>query len=116
MDSYYFHPTMKKEHLLKWFLLLFVIIAFSCKSHDNAKDNEVYTVIVQMHDSSATAQLEQDHAPYDLKKEKVISRPMQIFLFSFNSGKISNTELVQLLKQSNLVKEAQLNRNVTLRN
>ncbi|MDC8004070.1 hypothetical protein POV27_08395 [Aureisphaera galaxeae] len=107
---------MKKETLFTWTVLLLITVAISCKSKDAAQDSEKNTVIVQLHDSESVVQLEESHTEYSLKKEKVLSRPMHIFLFRFNSEKIQNTELVELLKKSDLVKEAQLNRNVTLRN
>ncbi len=107
---------MKKESIFKWTVLLLITIVVSCKSKDTKQDSEKNTVIVQVYNSEAVTQLEKGYVQYNLKKEKVLSRPMQIFLFTFNSEKILNTELVELLKKSDLVKEAQLNRNVISRN
>ncbi|MBX2826912.1 MAG: hypothetical protein KTR22_02040 [Flavobacteriaceae bacterium] len=107
---------MKKSTIYSWTVLLVMAVFISCKSNDSVQNSEKNTVIVQLHDSDAVGSLEEQHETYNLKKEKVLSRPMQIFLFTFDSEKIKNTELVELLKQSDLVKEAQLNRNVTLRN
>ncbi|GAB5399391.1 MAG: hypothetical protein Aureis2KO_09760 [Aureisphaera sp.] len=107
---------MRKETLVKWTALLLVVLITSCKSHDSTQDGEENTVIVQLHDNNAIAELENDFSEYNLKNKKVLSRPMQIFLFTFNSKKIESADLVELLKESNFVKDAQLNRNVTQRN
>ncbi len=107
---------MKKNSLLGWVALLLITLVFACKSKEPLQENESNTLIVQMHDSQATVQLEKDYTQYDLQEKKVLSRPMNIFLFTFNSEKIQNTELLELIKKSDLVKEAQLNKNVTLRN
>ena len=107
---------MKKNTLLVWVALLLITLVFSCKSKDSLQENERNTLIVQMHDSQATTKLVKDYSQYDLQEKKVLSRPMNIFLFTFNSEKIQNSELLELIKKSDLVKEAQLNKNVTLRN
>lgn len=106
---------MKKKYVLP-ILGFFIVLAISCKSKHEKFADENVTILVQLHDAESIADLESDFSEYALKMEKVVSRPTQIYLFTFNSKKIKDTELISLLKTSDLVKEAQQNRNVQLRN
>jgi len=91
-------------------------ISFSCKSKSSTQVEEVTTVLVQVYDDTSIALLEQNFGKYTLLKEKVVSRPMHIYLFTYDSKKIIEEELIKQLKTSDLVKEAQSNKNVQLRN
>lgn len=107
---------MKKHHLLI-ILGVFFIYFSSCKNKNAVliaqEDN---SVIVKIKENTSTDSLEINFKFYDLKKEKILSKPLNIYLFTFNNKKIINKDLVILLKKSRLVEEAQLNRNVEQRN
>ena len=101
-----------------WLLasILLVYTLSSCKSKSETLEGNDQTVLVQLHDLNTVDSLEDAFGQYQLKQDRLISRPMQIILFSFNSEKIQDTTLIRLLKTSELVKEAQQNRDVKLRN
>lgn len=99
------------------FSIIFCLIVVGCGGlSSEPRSEEETTVIVQLINEGSHQDLELAFESYSLKKKKVISRPLYIILFEFDAEKISNEELVTLLKQSPLVKEAQLNRKVQLRN
>lgn len=107
---------MLLRFLTPFFLLLASSLTFSCKNLPNTIDEENSTVLVQMFNDESVPFLEEEFAKYDLLVEKPVSRPTYIYLFKFNSGKIIDSTLIKLLKKSGLVKEAQQNRNVQIRN
>lgn len=96
-------------------IILFITSLNSCKSKETGVSIS-NDVLVQLYDDQSIMALEKEFSEYSLKNKKVVSRPMHIFLFEYNENKISDTTLIHLLKTSNLVKEAQQNRDVTLRN
>jgi len=106
---------MKKKYSIA-VMTVILLLLFSCKSKIETTNSEETTVLVQMYDANSLEMLIQDFDAYNLQKQKLVSRPLHIFLFSFNSEKITATELIDLLKASDLVKEAQTNKNVELRN
>ncbi|MEM7087656.1 MAG: hypothetical protein AAF489_15855 [Bacteroidota bacterium] len=89
---------------------------FSCKSKSSTPLEEDKTILIQVYNDTSVAILEQNYSAYELRKEKVVSRPMHIYLFTYNTNKIIETELIKQLKTSDLVKEAQSNKNVQSRN
>lgn len=99
------------------FLLFFFTFCLvsACKTKNTINSNNNTTVLVQLFDDSEVVTLENTYKNYGLQKQKVVSRPMSIYLFNFNSDKIVDTTLIKLLKQSPLVKEAQKNGNVQQR-
>jgi len=104
-------------------LFYFLVVVFfcnpliSCKSKaSNGLTEQGTTVIIKLAENATTEALEIAFKPYHLKKEKVLSRPLYIFLFTFDTNTTNDKDLVTLLKKSPLVDEAQLNRNVELRN
>lgn len=106
---------MKKKYSIAVAIIV-LCITFSCKSNIESANNEDTTILVQLYDANSLEKLVQEFDVYNLQKQKLVSRPMNIFLFSFNSEKIAPTELIGLLKESDLVKEAQKNKKVELRN
>ena len=109
--------NVSKQSLSLFALILFCVTLVSCKgSSADVSTEEESTVLVQLFESGNEEALEVAFSDYDLKMKKVVSRPLYIGLYTFNTDKTTNTELVALLKKSPLVKEAQLNRNVELRN
>ncbi len=86
----------------------------SCKS-SQPEINQT-TLLIQLYEDSAVQVLENNFKDYKLAKEKIVSRPTKIYLFTFDSQKITDTELIKLLKASDLVKEAQQNRTIQTRN
>ncbi len=97
------------------FTLLFLSL-FSCKSHQDKSEAVATTVLVQLQDNATATTLENNFSEYNLTLEKLVSRPTNIYLFSYNQRKITIAQLLQELKASELVKEAQENRNVQTRN
>jgi len=107
---------MRKKTVLILFATILCNTSFSCKSKTSTQDEEPKTILIQVFDDASVELLEQNYSEYELRKEKVVSRPMHIFLFSYNTKKIIETELIKQLKTSDLVKEAQSNKNVQSRN
>lgn len=107
---------MKKKTLLIIIVATLFGINSSCKSKSSTPVEEATSILVQMYDDTAITLLEQNYSEYKLLKEKVVSRPMHIYLFTYDSKKIVEEELIKQLKTSKLVKEAQSNKNVQLRN
>ena len=107
---------MKKKIVLILCVTIFCSTSFSCKSKTSTQAEEATTILVQVYDDASVELLEQNYSEYELRKEKVVSRPMHIFLFTYNTNKIIETELIKQLKTSDLVKEAQSNKNVQSRN
>jgi len=107
---------MRKKIILIFVATILYGISFSCKSKSSTQIEEAKTVLVQVYNSGSVALLEGDYSEYELRKEKVVSRPMHIYLFTYNANKIIETELIKKLKTSDLVKEAQSNKNVQSRN
>lgn len=97
-------------------LFIGVIVLVSCKSKTTTTTSENLNVLVQLYDDESVKTLEGDYKTYSLKQEKVVSRPMKIYLFSFDPSTTTDIELVELLKESQLVKEAQRNQKVEIRN
>ena len=96
---------------------LFIILTVSCKGSSTEElSEEQTTVIVQLKEAGTSEALEKEFKSYGLKEKKVLSRPLYIVLYTFNTEKTTNVALVKLLKQSPLVKEAELNSSVELRN
>lgn len=86
------------------------------KGEPSDTNQKATTVLVQLNNKDSISELEQNFKKYNLGKEKVVSKPMHIYLFTFNTKKITDKALVELLKLSDLVKEAQQNKNVQTRN
>ncbi len=101
--------------------LLFIISSFlvllvtSCKTHDTPIQ-EKNSIIIQLTDNAPIDTLETIFKKYDLKKQKLVSRPLHIYLYTFNPKKIENQALIIRLKKLPFVKEAQKNRTVKNRN
>lgn len=111
------NKSIPKKIFIGITLVILCVVVTSCKgTSTEVKSEEETTVIVQLKEEGTESALENEFATYGLEKKKVLSRPLFIFLFTFDTQKTTNTELVELLKKSPLVKEAQLNRNVELRN
>lgn len=114
--SFYFHIMLIKNNI--FFLITvtsFLIFLNACKNKNIEHSEDTTEVLVQVYEDTAVTILEDTYKVYGLKKVKVVSRPMYIYLFEFNPKKIKQTELIALLKTSDLVKEAQINRNVETR-
>lgn len=106
-----------KRNLLVLISVVFLTTQFtSCKSKNASSVDDLAEVLVQFNEQYESTNLEETYVAYELKKKKVVSRPMHIYLFTYNSKKIKQAELIELLKTSELVKEAQPNRNVQIRN
>lgn len=88
----------------------------SCKTKDTQTSVTTPSILVQLYDATSVSVLESTYKNYSLEEQKVVSRPMNIFLFTFNSEKITDKALIEELKTSELVKEAQQNRTVQTRN
>ena len=105
---------------IRFSTLTTLVIAFicfnSCKNLDTTQTEDNSDLLVQVYEESAISALEVAYGEYELQKVKMVSRSMNIYLFTFNSKKIKQNELIQLLKNSDLVKEAQSNKNIQPRN
>ncbi|MCH9659538.1 MAG: hypothetical protein K0U54_01360 [Bacteroidetes bacterium] len=95
--------------------VMLVSLVLSCKSKEHTGTTGHTTVLVQLHSDNVISTLEENYKEYSLKKEKTVSRPMNIHQFGFDAEKVSDTALIRLLKQSSLVKEAQTNKEITPR-
>ncbi|MDC7996207.1 hypothetical protein [Altibacter sp. HG106] len=95
------------------------ILAFSlqnCKSKSDMEAPTTATVLVQCVGAGNEKLLEENFKAFDLKFERIVSRPALIYLFSFNQKKITTSNLIEQLKASDLVKEAQENKEIQPRN
>lgn len=99
-------------------LLTAAVLVFfnSCKSNKTEKVQDDATLLVQLKDVKSINTLEKEFVAYELTRIKLVSRPMFIYLVSYSTDKIDEEELIGLLKNSSLVKEAQPNREVNTRN
>ncbi|MEL6812452.1 MAG: hypothetical protein AAFP76_14060 [Bacteroidota bacterium] len=107
---------MKKNTVVIVVVLLVVSTVIACKSKSSTSNEEAKTILVQVFEDASVELLEQDYSAYELRKEKVVSRPMRIYLFTYNTQKIEEKELISQLKTSQWVQEAQSNKNVQTRN
>ena len=106
---------MKLPIFIGYFLIaIFSII--SCKSKPIIETKQEKTLLVQVDHDSIVPILETSFKAYGLRKHKVVSRPIKIFLFEYNEEKISEEALISELKASPHVIVAQKNRDVQLRN
>ena len=97
-------------------LLWSFIFVISCKSNEVKNETSSGELLIQVYEERAVDDLEEAFKSYDLKKMRVVSRPVYIYLFSFNTQSIDQEELLVLVKESTLVKEAQTNKSVQIRN
>ena len=102
------------------FIILFcttlLCTAFGCQPRTSKAVTNESEVLVQLVPEAAVSDLELAFKRYALKEKKIVSRPMLIYLFSYDLNTIRQTELIKKLKGSPLVTEAQSNQNVQLRN
>jgi len=107
---------MNKNSGLGLLIVVFLSVTalVSCKTKIDTNTNNS-NVLVQVHDDDSVAILENEFLVHKLKKEKVVSRPIKIYLFTFDAATTSDIKLVELLKKSPLVKEAQRNQKVESR-
>lgn len=105
-----------KNAILIPITLCAVIVFSSCRSNIKIEEDKNNELLVQVYSDSILPLLEQQYTAYDLRKEKTVSRPMKIHLYTFNSGKIADTTLLRMLKKSEHIKEAQINHKVETRN
>jgi len=96
------------------------LLQINCKPKISRTIDAQGTVIVQFEEDSFFEELSNDIVSefndYELTKIKVLSRPLHIFLYSFNKEKISIDKLIEELKLKSNIKEAQPNRKVKPRN
>jgi len=96
---------------------IFIIVVQSCKVNSSESPKSNYqTVIVDLKDNITPEKLETEFKVYQLQNKKLISKPLNIFLFTFNEKKITATELVEVLRISENVDNAQTNKEVDNRN
>ena len=96
-------------------ITILIVFFVACKSKIVDTPVENASVLVQLHNDNSIILVEKQFVQYALLQEKIVSRPMNIYLFAFDPTKVSDTTLVKLLKQSSLIKEAQTNKDVTSR-
>lgn len=72
-------------------------------------------VLVDLKDNINPEILEEEFKDYNLQNKKVISKPLNIYLFTFNENKISVAELIKALRISKNVNNAQTNKEVKSR-
>lgn len=96
------------------------MLQINCKPKISRTIDSQSTVIVQFEEDSFFEELSNDIVSefniYELTKIKVLSRPLHIFLYSFNKEKVSIDKLIEELKLKPNIKEAQPNRKVSPRN
>ena len=98
-------------------LFLFVSMIQSCKVNSSElPEPSNQTVLVDLKDDIIPEQLEEEFKVYNLRNKKSISKPLNIFLFTFNQKKITAAELVEELRISQNVENAQTNKEVNNRN
>jgi hypothetical protein len=110
---------MPPRSFLNRFIIILIIGTFSASCKTGNADKEIRalpTVLVQMAPGAQVSELEEKFSAYSLQLEKKVSRPMDIYLFNFNPEKITEKQLLLLLKKSTMVKEAQRNKEVQNRN
>ncbi len=98
-------------------LILFSIIAQSCKvntSENTTSSNQ--SVLVDIKDNLNPEVLEIEFKEYKLQNKKIISKPLNIYLFFFDETTISAAELIKILNSSQNVEIAQSNKKVKNRN
>ncbi len=96
---------------------LFIIIVQSCKVNSSESSESNYqSVLVDLKDNISPEKIETEFKVYNLQNKKLISKPLNIFLFTFNEKKITATELVEALRISENVDNAQTNKEVNNRN
>lgn len=101
----------------KYLLLLCAILIQSCKVNSSeSSESSNQTIIVDLKDDIIPETLEEEFKAYKLLNKKVISKPLNIFLFTFNEKKITATDLVEALRISKNVDNAQTNKEVNNRN
>lgn len=111
MKNKYFN--YRKTSLTTTVFVFVILVFFSCRTKQEIKSKEV---LVQLFNDTSVVSLEKRFSKYHLKKQKVVSRPMYIFLFSYHSEKIQENAMIDSLKASAFVKEAQSNKDVQIRN
>jgi hypothetical protein len=98
-------------------LLLIIIMIQSCKvKPSESLEPTKQTVLVDLKDNVTPEKLEAEFKVYGLQNKKLISRPLNIFSFTFNEKKITATELIKALRISENVTNAQTNKEVNIRN
>ncbi len=98
-------------------LLLLISMVSSCKVKPSELPESSYqTVLVDLKDNITPEKLEEEFKIYSLQNKKIISKPLNIFLFTFNENKITAAELVEALRTSKNVNNAQTNKEVNNRN
>ena len=111
---------VKSKNTIYIFLLIFSILQVSCKQKTSQTLEATSTVIVQFEDANFSEKLSNDIVSefnnYNLAKIEVLSRPLHIYLYSFNEEKIAIDKLIEKLKLKSDIKEAQPNRKVSPRN
>lgn len=96
-------------------LCVLLLGAGACRTKPSETATGDASVLIQLYEDVAIPSLEKNFSQYDLQMDRVVSRPTKIYLFNFNATKISDIQLIEQLKASSLVKEAQQNRNVESR-
>jgi len=105
--------NIKKASLV----LLTLVLCFACKTKTETQiPSEEHTVLVQLSETATPEALVVQFKSADLQQIKRISKTMRIYLFTFNSQKVALEALIDQLKESELVTEAQANQQVSNRN
>ena len=98
-------------------LTLTLLLCFACKTKTETQTpSEEDTVLVQLSETATPEALVVQFKSVDLQQLKLISKTMRIYLFTFNSQKVALEALIDQLKESELVDEAQTNKTVSNRN
>lgn len=105
----------KLKFLVPLVLLLWCIVACKTKTEKQVPSEE-HTVLIQLTENATPDALEKDFHTVDLQQKKSIGNNMRIYLFTFNSQKIKLKQLLEQLRASELVLEAQANQSVSNRN
>lgn len=103
-------------HHYLWITFTLLFLFTACKSSHTEEHLATSEVLIQLTENTLPEKVEKEFVAYELSNLKTVSRPMHIFLFSYNTNKIEEKDLLKLLKQSNWIKEAQSNKDLQTRN
>ena len=97
---------------MKNYIIIIIILTVFCTTALSAETDYVQgQIMIQLSsfDDNAIENLEADMEIISLQKIRLLSKRMNIWLFGFESGKISDCEVKQQIRDHSLVREVQFN-------
>ncbi len=106
---------MKKFYLLLLLVVLFPFLISNETSDNNGKNYVPGELMIQIIPGKNLQLIESDFISINLKSKRLLSRRMNIWLFEFTSGIISDQEVLSDIKNHTNILEAQFNHFISLR-